>query len=313
MIVQFFGILLAVQLFNNQTFQTAVSEQIASAPVGALFFLAYVILISVILLVIIRHFKTEKIIIIWERVVIFITSFFVFYVVLSSIFSAVHSAQPTGIGMYVFAAASAILAGLLLYSKQRYFSMKNAAAIISSIGVGLLLGLGFGPLAAIVIIALLAVYDFVAVFVTKHMITLADIAVKNRLALMVDVSEYEAVPRSSLSREQLSYYGKAVRSKLVQIPEGMKNLVKGTITMPASAALGTGDLAIPLMLSVSMYKLYLNFTLSIFIAIGGTFGLILTMFILRKYKRALPAIPPILLGILCSMLAYSLIFNALPF
>ena len=76
--------------------------------------------------------------------------------------------------------------------------------------------------------------------------------------------------------------------------------------MPVAArtALGTGDLAMPLMLAIAAYKVNLNFVLSFVIIIGALLGLILTMFILRKYKRALPAIPPLLFGIVVVMAAY---------
>jgi hypothetical protein len=72
----------------------------------------------------------------------------------------------------------------------------------------------------------------------------------------------------------------------------------------ARTALGTGDLAMPLMLAIAAYKVNLNFVLSFVIIIGATFGLLITMLILRKYKRALPAIPPILLGIGIALLVY---------
>ncbi|EQD47763.1 Peptidase A22, presenilin signal peptide, partial [mine drainage metagenome] len=90
-----------------------------------------------------------------------------------------------------------------------------------------------------------------------------------------------------------------------------KIIGKGMVPFAASAALGTGDLATPLMLSISAYSISLNFTISIFIALGALFGLMLTMFILRKYKRALPAIPPILFGIVLSLGLYIALFHAL--
>lgn len=78
----------------------------------------------------------------------------------------------------------------------------------------------------------------------------------------------------------------------------------GMAPISARMALGTGDLAMPLMLAIAAYKVNLNFTLSFVITLGAIFGLIITMLILRRYKRALPAIPPILLGIAIAMLAY---------
>ncbi len=311
MLVQFAGILLATQLFNNQTYASAVANQISNTPISGLFFVLYIVIITALILVIFRYFKADRIIILWERIIILITSFFVFYVAISSLSADVGYAVTP---QYLFSGIAAAFAFLFLYGKMRRPSMKNTAAIISSIGVGLILGLSFGPIAALFLIGILAVYDFIAVFITKHMLTLANVAMQNNLALMVNVDEYAAVPKSSMSNEQLSAYSKAVRENQIKIPKEINAAaVKGSILIPASVGLGTGDLAVPLMVAISSYKLYLNFTLSIFIAVGGTFGLILTMFILRRYKRALPAIPPILFGILCSLLAYFLVFAKPPF
>ncbi len=311
MVVQFFGILLVAQVFNNQTYQSAVSRQISNSPMGALFIFAYGIMLVIVILVVIKRFRPEKILIMWERVIVLITTFFVFYVISSSVVYGL--VKDPGMHILAYTFISLFFAVVLLYIKQKNMGFKNIAAILSSLGIGLLLGLGFGPIASLILIGLLAIYDFVAVFVTKHMLTLATVAIKNNLALMVDVNEYKAVSKSSMNVSEMAEYRKAIKKKILVIPEEVKQKVGKRIVIPAGAALGAGDLAIPLMVSVSFYKVYLNFTLSIFVAVGATFGLILTMFILRKYKRALPAIPPILLGILCSMLAYFFIFNAVPF
>jgi hypothetical protein len=69
-------------------------------------------------------------------------------------------------------------------------------------------------------------------------------------------------------------------------------------------ALGTGNLAMPLMVAIAAYKVNLNFVLSFVIILGAILGLVITMLILRRYKRALPAIPPILFGIAVALLAY---------
>ncbi|MEM0149772.1 MAG: hypothetical protein QXW10_02660, partial [Candidatus Micrarchaeaceae archaeon] len=81
-------------------------------------------------------------------------------------------------------------------------------------------------------------------------------------------------------------------------------LGKGLIPVAARVELGTGDLAIPLMVAISAYTPGPNFVLSFFVIFGAIAGLLLTMFILRKYKRALPAIPPLFLGIIIFVLLY---------
>jgi len=63
--------------------------------------------------------------------------------------------------------------------------------------------------------------------------------------------------------------------------------------VPNFSALGAGDLAIPLMLAISAYATYLSYFMSILIVVGSAFGLIFAMTISKRYKIALPAIPPL--------------------
>jgi hypothetical protein len=73
------------------------------------------------------------------------------------------------------------------------------------------------------------------------------------------------------------------------------------VPLSARTALGTGDLMAPLMLAVSAYTVDLNFTLSFVVILGSILGLFLTMYTLKKYRRALPAIPFLLFGILVAL------------
>ncbi|MCL4404549.1 presenilin family intramembrane aspartyl protease, partial [Candidatus Marsarchaeota archaeon] len=131
-----------------------------------------------------------------EGVVIFIASFYVFLVLLA------YATQSTNISTI----GAIILAFALVAAKNKWVKLKNVAAIIASIGVGAVLGFGFSFFAAIVFMGLLAIYDFVAVFITKHMITLANVVTENNLAFMVDMSEIEGVPKSSFSKKELNEY-----------------------------------------------------------------------------------------------------------
>ena len=57
--------------------------------------------------------------------------------------------------------------------------------------------------------------------------------------------------------------------------------------------LGTGDLALPLMLAVSAYISFLSYFAAVMIILGAASGMIFTMYLLKRYKVALPAIPPL--------------------
>jgi presenilin-like A22 family membrane protease len=302
MIVQFAGITLAALSFNGATYQEIASSQIVSGPSNALLLLGYIIFLAVVMILIFRFYHGAKLFRVIEGVVIFIASFYVFLILLDYL---IQSANMAAIG-------AAILAILLVAAKNKWVKLKNVAAIIASIGVGAVLGFGFSFLAAIIFMGLLAIYDFVAVFITKHMITLANVVTDNNLAFMVDMNEVEAVPKSNFSKKELSEYNKYVKSsgqrgkRILSVMKKTGSM--GMVPISANVALGTGDLAIPLMVAVSAYKLTLSFVPSFFIALGAVLGLILTMFILRKYKRALPAIPPLFLGVLIGFALYYFVY-----
>lgn len=312
MIVQFSGLALAANIYSGISCQAIQSNQITTSTTGAIFYVLYIVVAAAVLLLLMRIFKGSKLLILIEGVVIFVASFY--------LFGVLASIPINGAGSFIFGtaplfiyivAAGAALA--LVIAKNKAPNLRNTAAIISSIGVGVILGIGFGFIAALIFMVILAAYDFIAVFITKHMITIANVAMKMNLAFMVSVDEAEAVPAKSLSKNQLLEYKKeraeAMKAKH-RISYVAKELEqKELVPLSARMALGTGDLAVPLMLAVAAYKFRLNFILSLFITAGGILGLLITMVILRKYKRALPAIPPLLLGITVALAAYFLIFG----
>jgi presenilin-like A22 family membrane protease len=302
MIVQFAGIALATLWFNGATYQQITSSQVATGPTNAIFLIGYIIILAAVMILIFRFYHGAKLFRVIEGVVIFIASFYVFLILLA------YATQNTNIAT----AGAVIMAILLVAAKNKWVKLKNVAAIIASIGVGAVLGVGFSFLAAIIFMGLLAIYDFVAVFITKHMITLANVVTENNLAFMVDMSEVEGVPKSNFSKKEFAEYNKELKASGSRGRRIMSVMKKssgmGLVPISANVALGTGDLAIPLMVAVSAYKLTLSFVPSFFIAFGAVLGLLLTMFILRKYKRALPAIPPLFLGVLIGFALYYLIY-----
>ena len=310
LIVQFSGLLLAVQIFNGATFEQIQSAEISSAPITVLFFVGYIIIFTALLLFILKIYKGEKLFLVIEAVVVFLSSFIVFSLVSAIPFHAVadtlNGNGPPAI--YLVALFSSLA---LVVAKNRIPRLRNLAAIVSSIGAGLLLGVSFSFSISFLLMVVLAVYDFVAVFITKHMIALGDMAVSKNLAFLIMASEVKAVPLSSLSERERKEYQKEKRA-LEKQGGIISEIVKSNmVPLAARTALGTGDLAIPLMLAVSAYQVQFNFELSFVIVLGAVFGLILTMLILRKYRRALPAIPPLLFGITVAILIYFAISNIL--
>jgi presenilin-like A22 family membrane protease len=140
--------------------------------------------------------------------------------------------------------------------KSENILLMNVVLIFTVPGIGSLLGASIDPLPALVLILALAVYDIVAVFGTKHMVTLAESA-KGKVPLMV------------------------------AIPVGDRHL-----------GLGTGDLAIPLVFSVSLLREYAIMN-SVLTSLGGCLGLMaLFLYTIRRKDVVLPALPPITAGLL---------------
>ncbi len=217
-----------------------------------------------------------------EAVVVVSAAFYLFVIILSALF-------PNG-SYYVFGAALAASV-VLIAAKNKWQWLRNFTAIVASVGVGVVLGVFFGFTAALVFMALVAAYDYVAVFVTKHMITLGRESVNRNLAFMVGTYDVEVVPRSYLKAKEASMLGKELRSTK---DAALRKLIKsGSLPMPAFSALGAGDLAIPLMVAVSAYVTFLSYFFSALIVACSCLGLIFAMYISKRYQMALPAIPPL--------------------
>ena len=304
MFVQFFGLLLGIALFNNEIIPvpSQASQSLFSTPIDLLFYVAYIVIVSLILILVFRIYKGKKLFIAFEGIIIFIASLIVFMIVFgivndSTLITVYGTTITTNFSIAVIAAL------VLIYLKNKRPQLRNVAAIIASVGVGIVLGISFPFYLALAFMAIIAVYDFIAVFITKHMLALARVAEDNNLALLIGVNEIEALPEKSLDKGYVAEYRKS-KSELKKHKQLSILLGKNLVPVAARVELGTGDLAIPLMVAISAYTPGPNFVLSFFVIFGAIAGLLLTMFILRKYKRALPAIPPLFLGIIVFVLLY---------
>ena len=306
MIVQFTGLLLASQIFSGATYSMMASAQISSNYIGSLFYIAFVIVFGIFILLLFRLYKGAAIYALLDAVVVISASFVFFLIIVSSLSgSAFNALFGTGAPIQLFAVAI-VLACALAYAKFRIPRLRNVTAMVASVGVGVLLGVSFGFFAALTFMVVLAVYDFVAVFITKHMIALGNMAVENNLSLMIMASEVEAIPLTQLSKAERREYSKSKKETAKQ--GGLFRSLMGENMVPVAArtALGTGDLAVPLMIAVSAYKVYLSFTLSFVVVLGAILGLAITMLVLKRYRRALPAIPFLLFGIAIALLLFFL-------
>ena len=169
------------------------------------------------------------------------------------------------ITLFVFFGAKGILislalvvASLFMKNYKYYGILKNSILILAVAGVGGYLGASLGIIPAIVFLIGLSIYDIVAVFGTKHMITLAESG-RGRFPFMFTIP----------------FEGKG-----------------------GDIEIGTGDFAIPIMFTVSILKDYEILAAGITALFGTLGFLALFYFLSQKERRALPALPPICLSML---------------
>jgi presenilin-like A22 family membrane protease len=83
------------------------------------------------------------------------------------------SVSVGGVAFNPLAVGAAALLALALYAYPEWYVI-DAAGVVMGAGGAALFGISFGLLPAIVLLAVLAVYDAISVYGTEHMLTLAD-------------------------------------------------------------------------------------------------------------------------------------------
>ncbi len=130
--------------------------------------------------------------------------------------------------------ATLALAVSLTYALLKYpeWYVVDATGLSVAAGVTAIIGISFGVLPALVFLIALAAYDAVAVYKTKHMITLADAVSGLRLPILLVIPK--RLPYSFLQQKRLTE----------QLDEGEER---------AAMFMGLGDIIIPGILVVSAF------------------------------------------------------------
>ena len=250
----FVGNIVVKDLTKNPYVNSLVVTNDINEPLNAGFFLAYVIFGAVAIMLLIKmNVLREMLFKILEFFMIAGSSSIVFYALLRLAFGYDISTTAGSIFGLAFSA-------LKIYKPQ----LKNLAAIVSTAGVGVVFGISMGIMPMIIFLALLAIYDFVAVFLTKHMVEMANFVVKNDLAFTVTAREP----------------GKTKDEKERRVD------------------LGTGDLVAPVMMEVSL--LSINPLASGVVFVGAIISTGIFIWLVKDKKVVLPALPPIVIGMLLS-------------
>ncbi len=183
---------------------------------------------------------------------------------------------------------SIIITVLLIKYPEWY--MMNITGILMAVGIALIFGMSFGIVPVVVFLAILAIYDAVSVYKTKHMISLADNVIEYNLpALFV-------LPAKS----EFSY--KKAKSPIKK----SANKKSGKKRERDAYYMGFGDVMIPGIMVVSAAKLY-GIPAGIFTLIGAVLAMILLTMMVNSGKPQ-PGLPYLNGGALAGFILYLLLF-----
>ncbi len=172
------------------------------------------------------------------------------------------------ISVWLFDIAALSLMGLLIlwrWKKPNVFN-HNLCMVLGLAGVGAILGMNINPKTMILLLLLFSVYDFIAVYKTKHMQKMAK-----------EMARHRAVLAFIIPKEIVDF-----KKSLEETKPGGEFLM-----------LGGGDIVFPLVFCVSL--LSSGVANALIVAVFSLIGLSVSflIFISQKLRKPMPALPPI--------------------
>ncbi len=255
LIVNGLGLLVGYHLIQEDL-QTTIINDNPEDPINSLGLIAYMLVGTAFILIAIKFFPDK--LLYWvlkgiEALALVTTAFITFWGLIGYVPSVESDIAQA---LAIILAVALIIIRIFM---PQYLIWRNISSIVATVGVGALLGVSIGVLPVIVFLILLAAYDYIAVFKTKHMVTMAKAVAKKNLSFTF------ALPTEKHQFE-----------------------------------LGTGDLVMPLVFSVSVLNDSLTRGLiwpyatlpSILILIAAFLGLAFTLdYGSKNVGKALPALP----------------------
>lgn len=241
------GSVIIQDFYENPYVSSLVVTSESESPLNALLFMAYILIGAGVMIFLIRKFGLHALLFrAMEFALISMASSIVFYSVLRIFYG------------YEISTFGGILLGLALASAKAFKpGLKNLSVVLATAGVGVIFGISLTPVPVILFLLFLSMYDYIAVFKTKHMVEFAEFIVKKDLAFTATA----------------------------------KAVIKGK---ERRIDLGTGDLIAPIIFEVSALS-YLPAAVPFIFA--GAFASLATFLLLVWKKRiVLPALPPIVFG-----------------
>lgn len=263
----------------------AVAFEDPSDPLNILYFFLIMIVFTGVMLLIIKFWKKQVIKIIY-LVAIAILSVYVFY----PLFLIFISDYQISFFLSIIGALFLLIA---LIKRPEWYVL-NTIAIFTSVGVIAMLGISLCIPITIILLILMAIYDAIAVYKTKHMIDMADSFISLRLPVMFVIPkkrEYSLLTETESLKEKLKNKGER-----------------------QAFFLGVGDVVFPGILAVSAFHTLpaFNLLMGLSVLAGTLIGFIALMTLVIKGKPQ-PGLPLLCSGaILGYIIAGFLLFGTIP-
>lgn len=269
-------------------------EEMRVTPVGetgdiwnSIFFIVYILIGALLFYFLIKYYKGIFVFRSLEFFIILFASSIVFFVILYVLIPELGIDTSFILGF--------ILALILASTKWVTYKARNVAAILASAGVGAVFGFSLGFLPAVLLAIGLSVYDYIAVFKTKHMITFAKALSKRQMSFSLQATaplgeqELKELKEKIKEKKRRAIIKKPAKAEAKELEKEEK------IEKKKKIELGTGDLVVPIMLSVSAFYI-LDLAGTLAVIVGSSISLLFVLFYVSKRKIFLPALPPLATG-----------------
>jgi len=271
----FFVIIDGFALLIKNLFQPTFED--ASNPVNILYIFAIIIVMTVIILIIARYWKKQVI----QAIILFAIGYTAFF-----IFVPLFGFLPEMLSI----AVSLIIAVALVVALYKYpeWYVIDLCGVIVGAGAIAIFGISLSILLVIILLIVLAVYDAISVYQTKHMIDLADTVMDLKLPVLLVVPK---IRRYSLINET-----KTLKEKLKEHEER------------DAFFMGLGDIVMPGILVVADYHNISNGLPVALSVLGGTLigALVLMTFVIKGKPQA--GLPLLCSGAILGYLISSYVF-----
>ncbi|MFH1663787.1 MAG: presenilin family intramembrane aspartyl protease [archaeon] len=169
LVTQILGLYVGLNLVSSGIQREGIVNDNPDDPINSVGLFGYILVSTAILLIVLKFYKGDLLFIFVESLLVFLTSLIVFGFVL-----------PEELGLIALALAVLLVATRLIFRKN--VLLRNIASVIAAAGAGPLIGYNFGLIPVMLFLIILAGYDIIAVFYTKHMVVLAKSITKKNLA-----------------------------------------------------------------------------------------------------------------------------------